>query len=180
MPPSLAILNVLAPVLLAVYVNVATGVDVVRDTVVGVNVPPPPLSEGVTTRVPPIAPVNSTTNALEAAALTQESGPKKANVPRLPAAVYVKLAGLDNPPSFVAESVLTPKLIGVYVKVAVGVPEEILTEVGLNVPSTAVGVTVTVETKAPLAPTVNELEGVLTIPEEGPVIVTAVATAVTA
>ena len=47
---------VFVPALAGVYVNVPVGVPLLMDTVVGVNVPPPPPSDGVTTTVPVIAP----------------------------------------------------------------------------------------------------------------------------
>lgn len=58
-----------------------------------------------------------------------------------------------------------------------GVPEEMLTEVGLNVPPPPPeeGVTTTVPVIVPFAPTVKFVEAEFTSPEVGPVNVTAVA-----
>jgi hypothetical protein len=59
------------------------------------------------------------------------------------------------------EIVFVPVLLGVYVKVAVGVPELILTLVGVNVPPAelSLGVTTTVPVIAPSAAIVKLVEG---------------------
>ena len=73
--------------------------------------------------------------------------------------------------------VFTPVEAGVYVNVPVGVPLLIATVVGVNVPPAppSAGVTVTVPVIVPFAPTVKFVDATLTVPDDGPDRVVAVA-----
>jgi hypothetical protein len=61
------------------------------------------------------------------------------------------------------------------VKVAVGAAALMPTDAGLNVPSAALGVTVTVPVSSPLAPTVKAVDATPATPTDGPLSVIAVA-----
>jgi hypothetical protein len=93
--------------------------------------------------------------------------------------VYVTEPGFVNEPLLVTVIVLAPVLLGVYVNVPVGVPELMLTVVGVKVPPAppSLGVTTTVPVIAPFAPTVKLVEATPVTPLVGPESVTAVAPA---
>jgi len=75
-PPLLVTLIVFAPDVAGVYVNVAVVEPLLIFTVVGVNVPPPPLSLGVTVTVPVIVPSAPTVKFVDAVPTDPELGPE--------------------------------------------------------------------------------------------------------
>lgn len=76
-PPLLVTLIVLAPDDAAVYVNVVVGEPLLIFTVVGVKVPPLPLSLGVTVTVPVIVPSAPTVKFVDAVPTEPELGPER-------------------------------------------------------------------------------------------------------
>jgi hypothetical protein len=86
-------------------------------TVVGVNVPPPPLSLGVIVTVPVTVPPtgNATVNGAEATPTVPDEGPVKVYVVAVDSAteVYLKLIGLKRVLLLVVATVLMPGVAGV-------------------------------------------------------------------
>ena len=89
--------------------NVPVGDPELMLTVVGVKVPPSPLSEGVTTTVPVIAPFAPTVKLLDATSTVPELGPDSVTAVAAAAdAVYVILLGLLRLPLLVTLIVFAP------------------------------------------------------------------------
>jgi hypothetical protein len=178
--PLLVTLSVFVPVDAGVYVNVPVGEPLEMLTVVGVKVPPPPPSAGVTITVPVITPFAPTVKFVDATPLTPVVGPVNVIAVAAEVETYEILDGSDNDPLFVTLSVLVPVEAGVYVNVPVGDPLEILTVVGVNVPPLPAsdGVTTTVPVIVPFAPTVKSVDATPVTPVVGPDSVTAVAAGV--
>ena len=85
--------------------------------------------------------------------------------------------GLVKLPLFVTDIVFVPIETGVYTKVPVGLPLEIETVLGVNVPPApeSEGVTIIVPLIVPSAPIVKLVDATDTVPLDGPVIVILVA-----